>query len=315
MATQASSVSGKLVASGVPPTQGRSFVRLGVFAVVGLFIVGTILSGFFTVDQSERGVVLRNGAYARTAEPGLNFKLPWVESERKVSVQTTTLHYDKVNSYSADQQPADLVLSATFHIDPARVSDLYAEFGTTENAVSRAISPHIYQEVKVVFGQYTAVKAIQDRAKLNADALEAMRVALKPYPMIVLEGLQVEDIQFSGQYIQSVEQRMQAEVEVQKVQQNAEREKVQAQIKVIQAQGAADSVVAQAKADADATRLRGDAEASAIRAKGEALRNSPDLVAYTQATRWNGVLPATILSSGTIPMLQLPPSPTQATEK
>src|SRR6266496_3515540 len=79
---------------------------------------------------------------------------------------------------------------------------------------------------------------------------------LKFDPMIIIESVQLENIEFSANYLHSIEQRMLAEVEVQKLQQNAEREKVQAQITVTQAN---------AKANADATRLNGEARASNIK--------------------------------------------------
>ncbi len=69
-----------------------------------------------------------------------------------------------------------------------------------------------------------------------------MRKALEGEPLL-LQSLQIENIDFSKEYIRSVEQRMQAEVEVQRLRQNAEREKVQAQITVTKANADADSLL------------------------------------------------------------------------
>ena len=66
--------------------------------------------------------------------------------------------------------------------------------------------------------------------------------------MIIVESVQLENIEFSQNYLHSIEQRMLAEVEVQKLQQNAEREKVQAQITVTQATAKANAVRAEALA-------------------------------------------------------------------
>jgi membrane protease subunit HflK len=55
-----------------------------------LVVIGAILaiSCFFTIQPEEVGVVLRFGKYVRTAEPGLNFKLPNpIEEVLKVPVQ------------------------------------------------------------------------------------------------------------------------------------------------------------------------------------------------------------------------------------
>lgn len=279
-----------------------------IAAITGVILIGVSLASgsFYTVDQSQRGALLQNGAYLSTVGPGLHFKLPWFQSVRLVDVQTHTRTNERVNSYSADQQPADVKLSVTYHIDPARIEELYSKFGADPEVVAnRLLDPRVAQEFKVVFGRYTAVSAIQDRAKLNADAFTAIQQSLAGNTEVVLEGVQIENIDFSQQYIASIEARMQAEIEVQKIQQNAAREKVQAEITVIQAQAAADSVLARARADANATKLRGEADASAIRAKGDALKDNPGLVALTQAERWNGVLPTTMLPGGAVPMLSL----------
>ena len=117
--------------------------------------------------------------------------------------------------------------------------------------------------------------------------------------------MQIENIDFSDAYENSIEQRMLAEVEVQKVRQNAEREKVTAEITVIQAQAEADAQLARATAEAEATRIRGEAEADAIKAKGAALRDNPALIDLVQAERWNGTLPTTMVPGTTVPFLNM----------
>jgi membrane protease subunit HflK len=53
----------------------------------GIGLAGLVLaalwaaSGFYRVDPDEQGVVMRFGAFERTAPPGLNYHIPWpVES-------------------------------------------------------------------------------------------------------------------------------------------------------------------------------------------------------------------------------------------
>jgi len=56
-------------------------VIIGVVALIVLF------SSFYTIDPEEIGVVLRLGRYARTTDPGLNVKIPFVERVIKVPIQ------------------------------------------------------------------------------------------------------------------------------------------------------------------------------------------------------------------------------------
>src|SRR5712671_6369411 len=267
-------------------------------AVVGLLVLAGILGSWYTVDQTERGVLLRTGAVIGTAQPGLGFKLPFLDTVEKISVKTITYTWDKMNSYSYDQQPADLKISVTLRASPDKVSDLYAKFGRLDTAVNQVVSPVVNQQVKVVFGRYTAVKAIQERGPLNSAIKDAITATLKDDPMIIIESVQLENIEFSANYLHSIEQRMLAEVEVQKLQQNAEREKVQAQITVTQANAKANAVRAEAQASADALRLNGEARATK-------LGTNPNLVTLVQAERWNGVLPTTMVPGSAVPFVSL----------
>lgn len=293
--------------------------RAGIGALIGLGVLGLLLltivfGSWYTIDQTERGVLLRNGAFVEVVQPGLHFKWPWIESVVKVDMQTHTKTYglnektgaSNMEAYSADQQPANLRVSITLHVSPDRVQEMYSRFGGDyKAALERVIAPHAYARTKIVFGRYTAASAISNRGKLNSDASAAITEAISYDPVFSIEGVQIEDISFSPEYIKSVEARMMAEVEVQKLRQNLEREKVQADIAVTQATGRANSVRTEAQANADAITLRGNAEAVAIRARAAALADNPALVALTQAERWNGVLPTTMVPGGSVPLLAL----------
>src|SRR4030081_2054713 len=285
-------------------------------AIIGLVAIAAIFGSWYTVDQTERAVLLRNGAVVGTAQPGLGFKIPVIDSVEKISVRTTTYTWDKMNSYSSISSQADLKIGVTLRASPDKVADLYAKFGRLDAAVNQVVNPVVNQQVKVVFGRYTAVKAIQERGALNSSIKDAITDTLKYDPMIIIESVQLENIEFSANYLHSIEQRMLAEVEVQKLQQNAEREKVQAQITVTQATAKANAVRAEAQAAADALRLNGEAratniritgeaEAAAIEARAKALGTNPNLVTLVQAERWNGVLPTTMVPGSAVPFVSL----------
>ncbi len=307
--------------------KGWMTALLGIVAVV---VAATIIFGsWYTIDQGERGVILRTGAMVGTAEPGLHFKLPWIETVVKIPVTQQVTYWtcqngatcqsdehQQMQAYSQDQQPANMRVTISWHVPPEAVEKVYSEFGSLTNLESRLVSRRAPQDVKTVFGKFTAASVIQNRAQFNADVQSAIEADIQG--PIQVDSVQVENIDFSDAYVNSIEQRMLAEVEVQKLRQNAEREKVQAQITVTQAQAAADArradaeaqadaVRLQAEADAQAIQLRGDAEAKAIKARGDALRDNPNLIFLTQAEKWNGQLPTTMLPNASVPMLNLDP--------
>jgi len=269
-----------------------------IFGIIGAVLVGivalVILGGsFYTIDAGERGVILRNGKVVGTAEPGLSFKLPIVDNVKEITVQTQARLYEKVMVYSKDQQNAVLQISVNYRLPADQVTTIYSEYGGQEGVMTRLLDRQVPEEVKNVFGRFNAVTAIQERERLSKEVQEAIQASTKN-PVIIVESVQIENIDFSEAYEQSIEQRMLAEVEVQKVQQNAQREKVQAEILVIQA-----------KAEADAKKLQGDAEAHAINARGKALRDNPSLVELVQAEKWNGVLPTTMVPGQTVPFINV----------
>ncbi len=274
-----------------------------IFVVVTLIVFGS----WYTIDQGERGVLLRNGAYVGIAEPGLGFKTPWIEDVVEVSVQSHKRIYggeSVFEAYSRDQQPANMRLSVNYRIPADQVDDVYISYGGEEGVVTRLLDPHVYEKAKTVFGRFNAATAIQERGRLNQEVTQAIAESTKG--PIIVETVQIEDISFDETYEQAIRDRMQAEVEVQKLQQNAEREIVQAQIAVTQANARADAVRAEAQAQADATRLTGNATADAIRARAAALGQNPLLIQLTQAEKWNGQLPSTMVPGGAVPFIDVP---------
>lgn len=283
-----------------------SFGKILAGVVTGLaFLVGvTIVFGsWYTVDDGYRGVLLRNGAYVSVSEPGLNFKTPWIEDVVHISIRDNVRLYENFEAYSRDQQSATMRVTVNYRIPSDKVREVYTQYGSEEQLVSRLLDRQVFDKVKTAFGQFNAASAIQDRARLNLEATN-MIISSITGPIMVL-SVQLEDIAFSDTYERSIEERMQAEVAVQRLEQQAKQAKVEAEIAVTQANARADAVRAEAQAKADAIKLTGLAEAEAIDARGRALRDNPSVIQLTQAEKWNGVLPTSIIPNGTVPILNM----------
>ena len=70
----------------VPP-QFKKFTSNLRYIILGVVALVVVFSSFFTVQPEEVGIITQFGEYTRTANPGLNFKLPFIESVRYVPVQ------------------------------------------------------------------------------------------------------------------------------------------------------------------------------------------------------------------------------------
>lgn len=278
------------------------FFALGT--VIFLVLLFSAFGSFYQIDQGERGVVLRNGKMVRIAEPGLGFKTPFIESVREISVRDHTFKFNKLEAYSYDQQPATLVVSVTYRVPSERVDDLYSEYGTLENLQVRALERRTFDAVKNVFGKFTAVRAIQEREKLGIDVNAAVRSAMGEIPVSVV-GVQIEEVEFSAAYEQSIEQRMLAQVQIETTRQQKETATINAEIQVVKAKAEADAQRERFTAEADGIKLRGMAEAEAIRARAEALAANTNLVNLNAVDRWDGKLPATMVPGSSLPFVNI----------
>jgi len=70
-----------------PPNLGGGIAKI-LLVVGALLLLNIFSSSFYTIEPGERGVILRFGKYNKTTSPGLNFKLPLVDSLVKVDVET-----------------------------------------------------------------------------------------------------------------------------------------------------------------------------------------------------------------------------------
>ncbi|RWB08810.1 MAG: prohibitin family protein [Mesorhizobium sp.] len=285
-------------------------MRLAIITgAIALAILGTAFSSFYTIDQGQRGILLTNGAYTSNEDPGLHFKAPFFQSVVKLSTQQQTAYWGFENerpimeAYSRDQQAAKMLVSVTYHVPVDQVEQVYAQYGSLAVLEERTVARVAPQTIKTVFGQYDAVSVIQSRSKFNAEVSKAVIDSVSG--PVVIDAVQIENIDFSDAYEQAVEARMTAQVEVQKQDQNLLQEKIKAEIAVTQARGRADSVKAEADANAYKVKAEGVAQADAIKARAAALGANPLLVQLTQAERWNGQLPATMIPGGAVPLLNL----------
>ncbi|PMJ91142.1 FtsH protease activity modulator HflK [Vibrio sp. 10N.261.55.A7] len=68
-----------------PSIGGGGAIGLGVVAAIAVAV--WFFSGFYTIGEAERGVVLRLGKYDRIVDPGLNWRPAGIDSYEAVNVQ------------------------------------------------------------------------------------------------------------------------------------------------------------------------------------------------------------------------------------
>lgn len=99
---------------------GGNFASLIALVVVAA-VAFTVYNSAYTVDESERAVVLRLGAFHTITTPGLHFKIPFVDTiEDKVNVTQIREHSLSASMLTADENIVDVSMTVEYRAADAQ---------------------------------------------------------------------------------------------------------------------------------------------------------------------------------------------------
>jgi len=75
--------------SGGSTPSGKSFSSIGISLVVIIALVVYAFSGFYTIKEAEKCIVLKFGQYSGTVDPGINWKWTFIDRIIPVDMQST----------------------------------------------------------------------------------------------------------------------------------------------------------------------------------------------------------------------------------
>ena len=71
---------------------GGDVGRFGLSIALVVAVVVWVVSGFYTIREAERGVVLRFGEYSHNVDPGLRWKPTFIDRVIPVDVELSLIH-------------------------------------------------------------------------------------------------------------------------------------------------------------------------------------------------------------------------------
>src|SRR5450755_821775 len=114
-------------------SQGLQFLLYGVLI---LFVVGTILSGFFQVQTAEAAVIQRMGKFLRVATAGMNFKIPWLDQiAGRIDLRVQQLDVD-VETKTKDNVFVKIPVSVQYHVIPDKVYEAFYKLANPRQQIS-----------------------------------------------------------------------------------------------------------------------------------------------------------------------------------
>lgn len=149
-----------------------------VLGVIGFLWVA---SGFYTVDEQQRAVVFRFGAYQATTEPGLHWRLPWpVETVEKINLTGIRNVTERAVMLTQDENIVDLELSVQYRVSEAKSYVVnVADPDLTLRQATKAAVREVVGQNKMDFILTDGREAVADRIKvLLQDRIDEYKAGL-----------------------------------------------------------------------------------------------------------------------------------------
>jgi regulator of protease activity HflC (stomatin/prohibitin superfamily) len=97
----------------------------GVIAFLGFFVLSTILGSFFTVNTAQVAIITRFGKFLRVAEPGLNWKWPFIDSvSGRISLRVNQITLT-METKTKDNVFVTIPISVQNRVRPEKAFDAY----------------------------------------------------------------------------------------------------------------------------------------------------------------------------------------------
>ena len=232
-------------------------MRVGIAGGIVLVLVLAAMvlgySSLFTVYQTQQALVVRLGQPVRVVtEPGLNFKMPLIDSVIGIDKRILDLENPAQEVIASDQKRLVVDAFARYRIqEPLR---FYQTVNTIQGANSQ-LSMLLNAALRRVLGEATLTHVVRDeRAQLMARVREQLDKEAQVYGISVVD-VRIRRADLPEQNSQAVYQRMQTE-----------RQREAAEFR---AQGSQKSQEIRSKADRDVTVLVAEATSKSEQVRGE----------------------------------------------
>lgn len=282
---------------GRTPFARKALAWLGI--VVVLLVLLLVFSPFVIVPAGYRGVLMTLGRPSDVPlAEGLHLKVPLAQTTYKMPVQIQRSETES-EAASRDLQRVTTKVALNYHVDPAKVVQVYRSTGDFSNLEDRIIDPAVQETMKAVTALYTAEELVTKRPQVSDGIRQALTARLGRHGLVVDE-FSVTNFRFSDSFDAAIEAKTVAEQQKLKAQRDLERIEVEAQQRIEEAKGAAESA-----------KLNAEAQAVALKAQRDAV--TPELIRLRQVEaqlraieKWDGHMPQ--YTGGALPFINVQPA-------
>ena len=250
---------------------------LGALTFFGFIVFSNAV---FVISETQRGVLLKFGEVVNSdLEPGLHFKIPFVDSVRKFDGRILTVDSTPERFFTQEQKQLIVDSYAKF-----RVVDTAKYYTATSGEEFRAAAL-LSQRINDDLRNQVAGRSVQEVVSGERDQLmEAVKARLNETVLTEL-GVEVIDVRVKkidlpNEVSQSVYRRMNAEREKEARELRSEGKEI---AEGMRAEADRKVTVIEAEAVRDAEIIRGDGDATATGIYADSFNRDPEFYAFTRS--------------------------------
>ncbi len=302
----------------------RTTILSGVAVALIIFMSLAIVNSYTVVEAGSVAVVKRFGQVVAVFEPGLNWKIPFID--QTVVYRTQEIVYEtsdnpdisnadytdyQVDTATSDGQQITARYTVRFRIRPQEAANIVNDLGTEPEVVEKVVKQNSRVWVRTLLRNYTASQLYSGDIREAQESIEEqLRKDFEQEGLdLVFFGLR--QIGFTDAYKQAVENKQieaeniitrknqaeQAKYEKERAITQAEAEAEKQRLERIGvAQGEAESIKLKAQAEAEATLTKAKAQAEANELLSKSL--TPELINWQAVLQWTGQYPTVYTTNG-----------------
>ncbi|HEX2585330.1 MAG TPA: SPFH domain-containing protein [Steroidobacteraceae bacterium] len=155
----------------------------GVFIIVVLIFIA--MGAFFTVDTAHTGIVQRLGKFSRIASPGLNFKIPLIDTVvKKISLQVQQLDV-KVETKTKDNVFVIIPISVQYQVIPEKVYDAFYKLSDP----IKQIESFVYNVILGHVPKMTLDQTFEQQAQIAIDVKDSLDESMREFGYSIAKSL------------------------------------------------------------------------------------------------------------------------------
>ena len=155
-----------------------------ILAIIGVFVLITVVKTMYTVRTYTAGVVERFGKFNRIAQPGLHFLVPWCETVRFMDLQIRQADVN-VETKSKDNVFVTIPVSVQYQVLPDKVFEAYYKLSSPQKQIESYVFNSILGHVPTL----TLDEAFEQQAQISAAVKRELDAVMSEFGYNILKAL------------------------------------------------------------------------------------------------------------------------------